>query len=197
MTAAQLMDITLTVLRIIVGFAFIAAVLVAVTHWAVRTGKIAPFGGWATMVRRFSDPVVNPIEKRVLRMGGNPQDAPIWLVGGVTIMGLILLAAVDWIAGVVTSLYWAIAAGPRGILPVLTNLIFNILMVALLVRVFGSWIGASPTAKLMRLAHRLTDWLVDPIRRLLPPIGMFDFSPLVAWLLLSFLRVLLFRVFFW
>lgn len=196
MTTAQLMDITLAVLRVAVGSAFIAAVLVAVTHWAVRTGKIAPFGSWASLVRRLSDPVVQPLEKRVIRMGGNPQDAPIWLVGGVTILGLILLAAVDWIVGVVVSLYWAINAGPRGIFPVVTNLVFNILMVALLVRVFGSWIGASPFGKLMRLANRLTDWLVDPIRRLLPPIGMFDFSPLVAWLVLSFTRVLIFRAFF-
>ena len=34
----------------------------------------------------------------------------------------------------------------------------------------------------------LTDWLIEPIRRILPPLGMLDFSPLVAWLLLSLLR---------
>ena len=34
----------------------------------------------------------------------------------------------------------------------------------------------------------LTDWLIEPIRRILPPVGMIDFSPLVAWLLLSLVR---------
>jgi YggT family protein len=34
----------------------------------------------------------------------------------------------------------------------------------------------------------LTDWLIRPIRRILPPFGMLDFSPLVAWLVLTLLR---------
>jgi uncharacterized protein YggT (Ycf19 family) len=34
----------------------------------------------------------------------------------------------------------------------------------------------------------LTDWLIEPIRRILPPFGMFDFSPMVAWLVLYIVR---------
>jgi len=34
----------------------------------------------------------------------------------------------------------------------------------------------------------LTDWIVEPLRRILPPMGQLDFSPLVAWLLLMVLR---------
>ena len=34
----------------------------------------------------------------------------------------------------------------------------------------------------------LTDWLIEPIRRILPPVGMLDFSPLVAWLVLTLVR---------
>ena len=34
----------------------------------------------------------------------------------------------------------------------------------------------------------LTDWIIEPIRRILPPFGMLDFSPLVAWLVLSLVR---------
>ncbi len=34
----------------------------------------------------------------------------------------------------------------------------------------------------------LTEWLLAPLRRLLPPVGMIDFTPIVAWFLLSLLR---------
>ena len=34
----------------------------------------------------------------------------------------------------------------------------------------------------------LTDWIIEPIRRILPPFGMIDFSPVVAWLALSIVR---------
>ena len=59
---------------------------------------------------------------------------------------------------------------------------------ALLVRVISSWFGISPYRPWMRPVMALTDWLIEPIRRILPPLGMIDFSPLVAWLALSLLR---------
>jgi YggT family protein len=40
----------------------------------------------------------------------------------------------------------------------------------------------------MRPVMLLTDWIIEPIRRVLPPFGMIDFSPLVAWLVLSIVR---------
>jgi len=36
--------------RYAVGGAFVLAVVVAVTHWGVRNGKLAPFGGWAQSI---------------------------------------------------------------------------------------------------------------------------------------------------
>ena len=43
--------------------------------------RINPFGAWPSLIRRASDPVLRPLERRVVRMGGNPQDAPLWLIG--------------------------------------------------------------------------------------------------------------------
>jgi uncharacterized protein YggT (Ycf19 family) len=36
----------------------------------------------------------------------------------------------------------------------------------------------------------LTDWIVDPIRRILPPLGMIDLSPLVAYFALVALHLI-------
>ena len=57
--------------------------------------------------------------------------------------------------------------------------------IALIVRVVSSWIGLGPFSRLVRPAYRLTDWLVNPLRRLLPTLGPFDLSPMLAWILLS------------
>ena len=46
----------------------------------------------------------------------------------------------------------------------------------------------------MRPAYALTDWLVGPISRVLPPMGMLDWSPLAAWLVLWLLRQFLLSV---
>ena len=63
-------------------------------------------------------------------------------------------------------------------------------MTAILIRVIGSWLGFGEYRPWMRPIYALTSWLIDPIRRILPPFGMFDFSPMVAWLVLYVLREL-------
>ena len=61
-------------------------------------------------------------------------------------------------------------------------------MLALFVRVIASWLGISPYSAWMRPVMILTNWLIEPIRRILPPMGMIDFCPMVAWLLLWLAR---------
>jgi YggT family protein len=70
----------------------------------------------------------------------------------------------------------------------LVSFMFTVLMTAILIRVIGSWLGIGPYNRWMRPVYVLTNWLVDPIRRILPPLGMIDFSPMVAWLVLYVVR---------
>lgn len=163
---------------------FAYAVVVAATHWAVRTRRLNPFGGWARFVRRISDPILRPLERRILRAGGSPSDAPLWLLGIALVGGLVLVSLMRWAIGVTYELGALAQAGPRDWLIAAVSWVFRILMVALLVRVIGSWFGVSSYAKWMRPFVVLTEWLLEPLRRLLPPFGPLDLSPMVAYLLL-------------
>lgn len=172
--------------RIVVIVALVYASAVALTHWAVRTRRLTPFGAWPRFMRRASEPVLLPLERRVIRAGGSPQDAPLWLVGIVVAGGLLLLTGVHWLAGLVMS--FSLPAGARGWGRFLVGNLLMLVMLALFVRVIASWFAISPYGFWMRLVTALTDWLIQPIRRILPPMGMIDFSPLVAWLVLSLVR---------
>lgn len=174
--------------RAIVVAALVYASLVAATHWAVRQRKIGPFGFWPRLVRRASDPVLLPLERRVMRAGGSPQDAPLWLLGIVIGGGLVLLSLTTWLIGVSGSLGVLAHSGPRAWLRLLVSAGFSLVMVAIVVRVIASWFGISPYRSWMRPVVLLTDWIVEPVRRVLPPMGMIDFSPMVAWLILWVLR---------
>jgi YggT family protein len=174
--------------RVVVVAALVYATVVGLTHWAVRSRRITPFGAWPRFMRRLSDPVLQPLERRIVRSGGNPQSAPLWLVGIAVVGGLLLVSLVQWLAGFAVTVAILAESGPRAWAYALVNGVFSLLMVALFVRVVASWFGVSPYRPWMRPVLILTDWIVDPIRRLLPPFGMIDFSPLVAWLLLSVAR---------
>ncbi len=179
--------------RILVGAAFVATLVVALTHWLVREGKVPAFGAWARFVRGWSDPLLKPIEARLLRAGGNPQHAPFWLAGLVVVGGLILLQLLQGLFSWLLRAEYFASGGPRALALFLLDTVFSLLIFALIVRVIGSWLGAGRYNRLMRLAYSLTDWLVEPIRRLLPSTGMFDFSPMVAWLALVLLRSVVLR----
>ena len=64
--------------------------------------------------------------------------------------------------------------------------------IILVVRILMSWINPDPRHPIVQWVHRLTDPVLEPIRRILPTQGMgIDFSPIVVFLLLRLLaRVL-------
>lgn len=180
MTAALLDAIA----RWSVVVAFVYAAVVACTHWALRARRLSPFGPWPRFVRRVSEPILLPLERRIVRAGGTPSDAPAWLLGIVVVGGLILISLVRWAIGLVYELGALSGAGPRTWLIAGVSGTFWLLRIALLVRVISSWFGVSPYAKWMRPFVVLTEWLLQPLRRVLPPFGPLDMSPLVAYLLL-------------
>jgi YggT family protein len=176
------------IVRIAVILALAYALAVALTHWAIRTRRINPFGPWPRFVRRVGDPVLLPLERRIIAAGGSPQDAPLWLVGIVIGGGLLLVSLSGWVIGTASSIVAVAEGGPRAWVRVLVSAAFTVLMTAILIRVVGSWLGIGPYRKWMRPVYLLTNWLIDPIRRVLPPFGIFDFSPMVAWLVLYVVR---------
>ena len=170
--------------RFLVAGAFLLSLIVAFTFSAVRKGYLRPFGGWATLVRRSSEPLLRPLERRLVRAGASPSDAPAWLAGVTLVGGLVVVGLINWLIGFGLSVYDAVKAG--ALLAVAVRTLFEALKFAVMVRVLASWLGVSPYSKFLRLVHSMSDWIVEPIRRLIPTVGMLDFSPLIAYFVLSF-----------
>src|SRR5918997_4202476 len=101
------------VVRTLVIVALVYAALVALTHWAVRNKYITPFGAWPRFMRKVSDPVLEPVERRILRAGGNPQNASLWLLGIVIAGGLVLVSLTSWLIERVVSVRFMTEASPR------------------------------------------------------------------------------------
>jgi YggT family protein len=182
--AEAVIELVVIGVRFLVAGAFLLSLVVAFTFSAVRKGHLRPFGAWANLVRRWSEPLLRPLERRLVRAGASPADAPAWLAGVTLVGGLVVVGLVNWLIGFGLSVYDAMQAG--ALLAVAARSLFEVLKLAIMVRVLASWFALSPYSKFMRLTNGLTDWIVDPIRRIVPNIGMFDFSPLIAYFVLSF-----------
>ncbi len=167
----------------------------ALAALAVQRRLLNPFGRPARTIRDVTDPLIKPIERRLLRGGGNPQNAPWWLVGLALIGGIVTVSLAEWLAGEVGRAANALRGGGLNVVALLVDWGTGLLMIALLVRVLGSWLGAGRFTPWMRPFHVLTEWLLAPLRRIIPPFGPLDVTPIVAWFLLSLLRPMLIRLF--
>ncbi len=177
----------LEALRYTVFAVFVAAAAIAFGARAVQTRRINPFGRWARILRGVADPVLRPIERWQLRRGGNPQNAPWWLLGFALVGGILTITLAEWFAVMGARIGGALSGGVRSTLRLLVYYAGRLVILALIVRVIGSWFGVGRYNRWMRPAYRLTDWIVEPLRRVIPPIGFIDVTPIVAWLLIQFL----------
>ncbi len=67
----------------------------------------------------------------------------------------------------------------------LINVIANVLLMLVFVSVILSWI-LPPFHPVREAIDRIVDPLLNPIRRIMPSVGTFDFSPLVLMLIIQF-----------
>lgn len=182
-----LLDILLDIVRSgSVALLAICATLAALA-WAVRARKVAPFGALSRFTRRAVEPLLAPVDRRLARHGIIGAKVPWWALLLVLMACATLIFVLGFVRDALLSMYLAANAGPRGLVVLAVRATFGVLQLALLVRIVTSWIGGAYSAA-GRLAFRLTEWFLGPLRRALPIAGGLDFSPMLAWLLLSLVQ---------
>jgi YggT family protein len=183
--------VTDAALRYTVFGLVVLAALAALGSWLVRTRRVSPFGALGRTLRSVTDPVLRPVERRLVRMGGNPAHAGGWLIVVTAVAGIVLLSLIGWLLTTFQVARIAASGGPRATFALIIEILYRIVMYALIVRVIAGWFGLFRYSRWIRPAYILTDWIVQPIGRIVPPLGSLDMSPIVAWLALMLLRSLL------
>ena len=168
--------------------------VICVLDWAVRTRKISPFNAIARFCRSTVDPLIVPIERKVVRAGGTPAAAPLWALAAVVVGGILLLTFLDFIRLGVANSIIASQSGAGGIFHLLVSWTFTILKIALLVRVISSWLPVSPYSAWVRWSYVLSEPILAPMRRIVPNLGGLDVTPILAYFLLNLTESLLFRL---
>lgn len=175
-----------------IGLFYVGALVgvVCAFDWAVRTRRINPFNRAARFFRGRVDPALLPLERVIVRAGGLPASAAWWALVAFVVGGIALISLLDFFGGILTQVV-SVSQQPSQAPMLLLSWAFAIVRLALLVRVLSSWLPVSPYSKWIRWSYVLTDWMVIPLGRLIPRIGMIDISPIVAWFLLSLLQRML------
>lgn len=78
-----------------------------------------------------------------------------------------------------------------GIFILFLNTWIDIVFYSMIIAVIGSWLQTNPRQSVMQIMLSCHEWLLAPIRRLIPSLGGLDFSPIAALFLLNLIRRLL------
>ena len=162
--------------------------VIAALDWAVRTRRINPFSGIARFLRAHVDPRLAGIERQVIRMGGHPAMTPWWALVAYALAVVVLIAGIGLVAGLVGQAYAAATLGPRGALFILVDWTFELLKLALLIRVIASWFPGLAYRRWVSWSFGATDWMLRPLRRVIPALGVIDVTPIVAYFALQIVQ---------
>ncbi len=186
-TVTLLLLLTLIVRTVV----FSTVVIVSIAFllgWLVRTRRINPFNPVARGIRSVTDPMLAPVERRIVRAGGLPTAAPLWGIAGAVLLGIIIVSGFNFVAGTIATLIVAASSGPRGLFFVLVRATFGILKLAIIIVVVTSWLPISPFSPWVRWAFTITEPIIRPLRQIIPRMGMFDITPIIAYFALNILE---------
>lgn len=173
--------------RVALLYAAVVLAAVCALDWAVRTRRISPFSKVARFFRVRVDPLMMPVERVILRAGGTPSSAAWWTLVALVLFGILLITLLQFVGGILAQVVFGINE-PGSIPLLLVSWAFSLLRLALLVRVISSWLPISPYSRWIRWSYVLTEWMLAPLRRIIPLIGMIDITPIVAWFALSLIQ---------
>ena len=106
-----------------------------------------------------------------------------------------------WIALILLSLVLAAASTRFHLVIVVWIINFisylcRILTFAVLIRAILSWFSMTRSNLLIVILDDITEPILSPLRRIIPRLGMFDISPLVAMVILYLIPLILNSIFF-
>ena len=61
-----------------------------------------------------------------------------------------------------------------------------LLELSIFATVLMSWISPNGKGAINEILHQITDPILGPIRKIVPPLGMFDFTPMIGIFVLQF-----------
>ena len=157
-------------------------------------GSVGRFG---FKVRKLTEKWVYPAARFLANFGVNTKLAPL-----VTIfIGLVLTyftTQIIWttlfiIDGVTTGV---VSGNPKMIVGFILYAFLSILILLIFLRFLSQWFVFTRKT-LFGFVMRVTDPIMRPVQRLIPPIGMFDISAMIVLIVISLLQTLVLRIFVW
>ena len=185
----EILSRTFLFLQWMVIAAIIAIIGLMVIRLIITAADPNPFNWISRTSRRLSDPFVMPVRGGLLRATVDPKFAPLVVILITVLLGWFFLSLCGEVASTLGGLILSVKR--RDAISGLGFILYgaiSIYMLLIFIRIVFSWGMISYKNRLMRFLIDVTEPLLGPLRRIIPPLGIMDISPIFAFLILWLLK---------
>ena len=165
--------------------AIVAIIVLLLVRLLINYADLNPFSRPVLTVRNLTDPFLSPVRRALLGFGFPPNMAPLVTILIAILVGWLALelstAIIETLAGATNSVR---AGRPVRLVGHLLYGALSVYGLLIFIRIIFSWGQVSYANRVMRFLVRATEPLLGPLRRMIPPLGFMDISPIVAFLLI-------------
>ena len=166
----------------------VAAIVLIVLRSVVNYMDVNPFSWLAITLRRSTEPVLRPVRVMLIGFRLDPKVAPFIVVILIIVAGYLVIQVAGSVLNTIAGIIFAVSSRQLGA-PIAIGgyLLFGLLglyTLMIFIRIIFSFVAVSYENPLMHFLHRTTEPLLGPLRRMVPRLGMFDISPIVAFIIL-------------
>ena len=180
-----IIDRTFWFLTVAVQIAIAAVILLMIVRLIADAMDLNPFTWASRTIRRLSDGLVIPVRGGLRGFGVDPKFAPLVVILISVLLGFFVLQLVSTIF---TTIVGVMYSAPRGAFFWMIGFILygllSIYSLLIIIRIIFSWGMLTYSNRIMRFLIDVTEPLLGPLRRVVPLLGRFDISPIVALLIL-------------
>ncbi|HUH37583.1 MAG TPA: YggT family protein [Spongiibacteraceae bacterium] len=159
---------------------FLVAVLLRLLLQLARADFYNPISQFLVKV---TNPLLKPLRRLIPGLLGIDM-AAVLLAVLVQALGIAVVFLVNGLVpGVLQLLLWSLLG--------CVSTVVGIYFLAILANIILSWVAAGSYHPAVILLHQLTEPVMRPFRRLLPPLGGLDLSPILVFIVINILQIAL------
>lgn len=181
----QIISRTYLFLNWAIAVFIVGVIALMVLRLIVDALDLNPFGWISRTTHRLTDGLLIPVRGGLRNFGMDPKFAPLVVILIVILLGYFFLQLVEAIASTIAGVIASVQAG--AMISVLGFILYGAISIYILligIRIVFSWGRVSYANRIMRFLVDVTEPLLGPLRRIIPPLGWIDISPIVAFIIL-------------
>ncbi len=168
----------------LLGFVIDLYIFLVLTRFLLQLVRADFYNPVSQFVVKATNPILTPLRKIIPGYGGMDVAALVAVLA-LIVFKLILISLLAM---------GALRFSPLQLLVVtvteVARLLLDYLFWTIILRIVLSWVAPDPRNPVVQLVGQITEPVMAPARKLLPPMGGLDLSPIVVLLAIQFIQIL-------